>query len=465
MPNVDRLKRQMLREAVRENLDVIEGRPPAGPGRTAAGRRLAVRALAAPGRPPRPPRLDQRLLRQRRLLARGRRRAAADGRRRRRPSPALENVAWPAPRSIDPTLFHLDVKTVVLDAGHGGSDPGALTADGLLEKEITLDLAERVAGKLRGGLFQVVMTRSGDETLSLRERSRRAREAGGDVLVSIHLNSIPRPDRRGIETYYLGPTDDPAIRELAGAENRSSGYSLADFRGLLEGVYVDVRQAESRRLAESVQGELVSSLRKSVTPGRGPGREERSVRRPHRLRDAGDPRRGLLPLARRGGAPPSGHGLSGSHRGRARAGRASLRGFAEPRGSGKERERMSGKKDVLHVGIDLGTSRSAIAASNGAAPRRGELRRLARRHGRAQGREEGGPLRARGPREPADARPPPPAGAGPHQGGLGEGRGGGPRAPRAPHREGGRRRKDRPAPSSASRPRRCASPGSTCATP
>ncbi len=263
MPNVDRLKRQMLREAVRENLDVIEGRPPA-PRRDDRWARLAVRALAVLGVPlvflasinafsgndassPEVVVVPQRTV------------PAAPG------EPALENVAWPAPRSIDPTLFHLDVKTVVLDAGHGGADPGALTADGLLEKEITLDLAERVATKLRGGLFQVVMTRSGDETLSLRERSRRAREAGGDVLVSIHLNSIPRPDRRGVETYYLGPTDDPAIRALAGAENRSSGYSLADFRGLLEGVYVDVRQAESRRLAESVQGELVSSLRK-VSP-------------------------------------------------------------------------------------------------------------------------------------------------------------------------------------------------------
>ena len=93
-------------------------------------------------------------------------------------------------------------------------------------------------------------------------RARRAREADGDVLVSIHLNSIPRPDEGGIETYYLGPTDDPAIRELASAENRSSGYSLSDFRGLLEGVYVGVRQEESRKLAESVQGELVTSLRK-----------------------------------------------------------------------------------------------------------------------------------------------------------------------------------------------------------
>jgi N-acetylmuramoyl-L-alanine amidase len=110
------------------------------------------------------------------------------------------------------------------------------------------------------------LPRTGYAPVSLWVRAGGARAAGGDVFVSIHLNSIPRPDEGGVETYFLGPTDDPAIRQLASAENGSSGYSLSDFRGLLEGVYVDVRQAESRKLAESVQGELVSSLRK-ITPG------------------------------------------------------------------------------------------------------------------------------------------------------------------------------------------------------
>ena len=260
MGDVRRLKRQMLRDAVQENLEAIEGRPPAGLRREGRWLRRAVRVTALVAVPlalfasinafsgngdPSP---EVVVVPQRTVAAQA--------------EPAIESVAWPAPRSIDPTLFHLDVKTIVLDAGHGGVDPGALTADGFAEKVVTLDVAQRVAGKLRGGLFRVVMTRSSDETVSLRERTRRAREAQGDVLVSIHVNSIPRPDRRGIETYYLGPTDDPAIRQLASAENSSSGYSLADFRGLLEGVYVGVRQAESRRLAESVHGELVSSLRK-----------------------------------------------------------------------------------------------------------------------------------------------------------------------------------------------------------
>lgn len=267
MRDVGRLKRQMVRDAVRENLETIEGRAPAGLRREGRWARTAIRVAALVGVPlalfasinafsgsgassPEVVVVPQRT-------------AAPPA-----SEPGLEAVSWPAPRSIDPTLFHLDVKTVVLDAGHGGTDPGALTAEGLSEKVIALDVAERLRAKLSGGLFRVVMTRDGDETVSLRERARRAREAGGDVFVSIHLNSIPRAGEGGVETYFLGPTDDPGVRQLASAENGSSGYSLSDFRGLLEGVYVDVRQAESRKLAESVQGELVSSIRK-ISPGVG----------------------------------------------------------------------------------------------------------------------------------------------------------------------------------------------------
>jgi N-acetylmuramoyl-L-alanine amidase len=63
-----------------------------------------------------------------------------------------------------------------------------------------------------------------------------------------------------VATYYLGPADDPRAEQLAGKENHESGYQLADFRRLLEGVYANVRQAESRKLAQTVQQELVAVL-------------------------------------------------------------------------------------------------------------------------------------------------------------------------------------------------------------
>ncbi len=163
------------------------------------------------------------------------------------------------PRAIDPAVFRLAVRKVVLDPGHGGSDPGAI-AGGVREKDLTLDIARRVAALLAGQGLSVVLTRDGDETRSLQQRVEIANAARGDIFLSIHVNSIPTERRRGVETYYLGAATDPTVERLAGAENSGSGYSLADFRHLLEGVYVDVRHDESRRLAQAVQGRLFAAL-------------------------------------------------------------------------------------------------------------------------------------------------------------------------------------------------------------
>ena len=172
----------------------------------------------------------------------------------------------PAPRAIDPKLFQLAVRKIVVDPGHGGGDPGAMTPGGLSEKDITLDVARRLADLLRGGnLFGVVLTRDRDESVSLEKRVEIANREKADLFVSIHVNSIPLPERFGVETYYLGSSSDPSALRLAHEENFGSGYSLSDFKTLLEGVYVDVRHDESRRLAEDLQGGLYRRLH-VVTP-------------------------------------------------------------------------------------------------------------------------------------------------------------------------------------------------------
>jgi N-acetylmuramoyl-L-alanine amidase len=92
---------------------------------------------------------------------------------------------------------------VVLDPGHGGSDPGTLGARGVREKDITLAVAKSAKTRLEARGFQVQLTRDADRTLSLEERTAFAEGANGDVFVSIHVNAAPRPRVRGIETYYL----------------------------------------------------------------------------------------------------------------------------------------------------------------------------------------------------------------------------------------------------------------------
>jgi N-acetylmuramoyl-L-alanine amidase len=135
----------------------------------------------------------------------------------------------------------------------------------LLEKELTLDIAERLRSVLERESFEVSLTRDRDTDIDLDDRAALANRETADIFVSIHLNWFAGGSNRGVETYYLGPTADPFLKVLAESENRDSGYSLADFRRLLEGVYTGVRSSESRRLAESVQGELYRSLR-AVNP-------------------------------------------------------------------------------------------------------------------------------------------------------------------------------------------------------
>lgn len=267
---MNRVKRRVLQEAVAENLETIRGLPPRAvrPVRRAlrvwmARAPLIVLTLVmagatlmlARGEQPLPP-VPMKILRQAGLpLFR-----AAEAR------PETERVAA--------TAFPLAVRRVVLDAGHGGTDPGA-TAAQLLEKEITLDIGQRLKTRLEKDGFEVVATRDGDRTIALKERARLANESRSDIFVSIHVNALlAHTDARGIETYYLGATSDPKLTQLAAAENRVSGYSMADMRALLDGVYADARRDESHELAQAVQEKLYTSLRKA-----DPGLENWGVKR------------------------------------------------------------------------------------------------------------------------------------------------------------------------------------------
>lgn len=180
----------------------------------------------------------------------------------RRP-PARPATAQAPHRSV------LERPVVVLDPGHGGKDPGARAWTGEVEKDIVLDLAERVARRLRkGGDIEVVMTRSGDEFVELADRREASRRWGADVFVSIHANASHNVAARGIETYYHSRTvADRGMRRLVRAENggtpsRGSGRAASLSKTSLSrsaGPVLD-RRSESIRLAKAVQGELVRQL-------------------------------------------------------------------------------------------------------------------------------------------------------------------------------------------------------------
>jgi N-acetylmuramoyl-L-alanine amidase len=132
--------------------------------------------------------------------------------------------------------------TVVVDAGHGGKDNGAFRRYGGAEKSATLDVATRLASKLRESQFRVVMTRSGDVFIPLDERAAISNRQSNAVFVSVHFNDSGRRGIRGFETYYhssvarnLAYRIQQHLMTLPGAVNR--GVKTANFRVLRKAEY------------------------------------------------------------------------------------------------------------------------------------------------------------------------------------------------------------------------------------
>lgn len=172
-------------------------------------------------------------------------------------------TAVPAPEPLSREVLPLSIKTIVIDPGHGGRQTGAISDSGVAEKGITLDVALRLRRLMEKSPFEVFLTRDTDQTIPLEKRVAFANSKNADLFVSIHVNWMEPRDIRGLETYFVGPTDDPAAINLARIENRESSYSFADYRHILEKIYVDARREESRRLAKSIQTELYQSLRQN----------------------------------------------------------------------------------------------------------------------------------------------------------------------------------------------------------
>jgi len=132
--------------------------------------------------------------------------------------------------------------TVVVDAGHGGKDNGAFRRFGGAEKNATLDVAKRLASKLRESQFKVVMTRSDDNFVELDQRASISNRQKNAIFVSVHFNDSGRRGIRGFETYYHSPVARPLayriqqrLMTLPGATNR--GVKTANFRVLRKAAY------------------------------------------------------------------------------------------------------------------------------------------------------------------------------------------------------------------------------------
>ncbi len=157
------------------------------------------------------------------------------------------------------------IRRIVVDAGHGGHDPGAIGPRHVREKDVTLAMARRLAKKLRAAGFEVVLTRGDDRFLALEERTALANTARGDLFVSIHANAHPRRNRSGVETYFLNTADDRYAARLAAREN---GLDLGDGETRVARILTDLdakaSASASRSLARLVQREVTAGVRARV---------------------------------------------------------------------------------------------------------------------------------------------------------------------------------------------------------
>jgi N-acetylmuramoyl-L-alanine amidase len=180
------------------------------------------------------------------------------------PPPPPMPVAPSATASGDYSLARqlgLGVSRIVIDAGHGGHDPGA-QANGIVEAELVLDIARRVEKLLTGRPgVQVVLTRSSNEYIPLEERTAIAKREDADLFLSIHANASRRTATRGVETYVLNFATNPEAEAVAARENASSSQNMRLLPSLLNAIALNDKKAESRELATIVQTNLVRRLR------------------------------------------------------------------------------------------------------------------------------------------------------------------------------------------------------------
>jgi N-acetylmuramoyl-L-alanine amidase len=159
----------------------------------------------------------------------------------------------------------LKVRRIVIDAGHGGKDIGATGPTGILEKDVTLAIAKKLEASLTSRGYEVVLTRTGDEYLSLEERAERANQERGDLFISVHANAHPSRQQSGIETYSLNVASNRFAKRLAARENATSNRTISDTQYLLVDLATRTNTIDSDRLASRIQSSLIDGVAKKYS--------------------------------------------------------------------------------------------------------------------------------------------------------------------------------------------------------
>ena len=179
------------------------------------------------------------------------------------PTPTKKEGQPPDPLASGYTMARqlgLGVKTIVIDPGHGGAQPGCVGKSGLLEKDVVLAIALELKQALTATGFDVILTRESDVAIPIEDRTVIAKQRGADIFISIHANASPNRKREGIETFYLNFSPDPAVNEIAARENATSTKNIGLLTEIIKKIVQNSKIPESQALAESVHKNLLRTL-------------------------------------------------------------------------------------------------------------------------------------------------------------------------------------------------------------
>ena len=188
------------------------------------------------------------------------------------PNVRLEEEPKPEP-STEKAPTRKKKWSLMIDAGHGGKDPGASSKGGTREKVIVLDIAKRVSEALKGdSLFTVSLTRTDDTFLPLQKRTDLANKKSADIFISIHCNAAKNKAARGTQVFFLAPARSDHARATAALENSAifledPSDSLDDLDFIMADVIQNEFLRESSRLAVLVEEAIAQN---TSLPARGP---------------------------------------------------------------------------------------------------------------------------------------------------------------------------------------------------
>ncbi|MCX6627551.1 MAG: N-acetylmuramoyl-L-alanine amidase, partial [Candidatus Solibacter sp.] len=169
----------------------------------------------------------------------------------------------------------LKVGRIAIDPGHGGHDQGTQSPHGVIEKELVLDVAQRVGKLIEERMnAEVIYTRSDDTFISLEGRTAIANQNKADLFLSIHANSSSIPRIGGMETFYLNFTDSRDALDVASRENASSQKSIFELQDIIHKITLHEKLDESREFAGRLQAALFSFSSRNL-----PGQKNRGVKK------------------------------------------------------------------------------------------------------------------------------------------------------------------------------------------